>query len=220
MTHKGITCSNKEAHFWNRNIGKGINWYKKLMRPPKSNLLTLDFTPEYSFLPIPLIEECKKHNPDAFVFYVLREPVDRAISALRMYYLWTFGKDAATTKKISFDDDFLKIMQKSRLLDQSSYVACAERWLEYYPNLQIINYDALKDTPKEAVLSLFNNANLNFDELNDQQKHTFDKKLTQRVWESSPFDIDDQVIDYLKSIFEPHRNLAEKFFGIHFNKNH
>ena len=90
---KPVTSTNKEAHFWDWNHQRGVDWYRTLMTPPEPHLLTMDFTPEYAFLPDAKIAECKALNPTAKIIYILRDPTARAVSAQRMQMLWGFGAD-------------------------------------------------------------------------------------------------------------------------------
>ncbi len=215
---KDVTSTNKEVHFWDWNVSRGIDWYRELMTPPHEDMLAMDFTPEYSIMSVDLIKRCKESSPEALVIYVLREPVERAISALRMYYFWEFGEASKDHKRISFDDDFFRIMQKSRLTELGFYVYCAEKWLNFYPNMKIINYQKIKDSPREVVLSIYKDAGIDYNKLNEAEKSRFEKKLSEKVWKSTNFQIDDEVVSYLENVFSPHRRFSERVLGINFNK--
>src|SRR6056297_1799218 len=75
-----VTSTSKEAHFWDWNHDRGVDWYRSLMTPDDPAKLALDFTPEYATLTNDQIAECKALNPTARVIYILRDPLARAVS--------------------------------------------------------------------------------------------------------------------------------------------
>lgn len=74
----------KETHYFDigRRAGKTLNWYRAhfpLRTVAGSNAITGEATPDYSFEP-GIAEEIKALNPDARIIFILRNPIDRAIS--------------------------------------------------------------------------------------------------------------------------------------------
>lgn len=59
-------------------------WYRQAFAPAPRGMLPLDTTPEYSTLPEAGVDEVAAFLPRAKFIYLLRDPVDRAISQLRM----------------------------------------------------------------------------------------------------------------------------------------
>jgi len=214
---KPVTSTNKEAHFFDWNPYKGVDWYRELMMPGTPDKLSMDFTPEYSLLTRGHVKLCRSVSPSAKVFYLLRNPVARAVSALRMHYMWLSGDDEKEVR-IDYNDTFLNIFQESRIVNFSSYVSSASLWREFYPDMQILNYeDNLKD-PRKFVLDVWKTIGLDWKDLGGEREKLFEEKLTTKVWETKKYIVSDQVIDYLNVVLRPHREFAEREFGIKFSE--
>jgi hypothetical protein len=59
-------------------------WYKRVFAPAPPVAIPMDFTPEYSTLPDEGVDYMARFLPRAKVIYLIRHPVDRAVSQLRM----------------------------------------------------------------------------------------------------------------------------------------
>ena len=215
--NRPITSTTKEAHFFDWNPYRGVEWYRELMYPSRPDKLTMDFTPEYSMLTRGHVKLCKEISPTAKVLYVVRDPVARAVSALRMHYLW-LSKKSVAPDSIEFDDTFLRIFQESKLVGFSSYNASAALWQSFYPDLRILNYeDSLKDA-RTYVLDVWKHVGLSYDDLDVNKKAEFEQKLQSKVWESEKYPVSQDVIDYLETVLRPHREFFERTHGMKFTE--
>ncbi len=211
-----ITSTNKEAHFFDWNPYKGVDWYRELLTPGAPGKLSMDFTPEYSILTRGHVKLCRTVSPSAKVFYILRDPVARAISALRMHYMWQDSGDEKPGE-IKFDDKFLKIFQEARIVNFSGYVASVSLWREFYPDLNILKYeDSLKD-PRKFISGVWQTIGLDWKDLDSEREKLFEEKLVTRVWETKKYTVDDKVVDYLNTVLRPHKEFAERELGFKFN---
>ena len=59
-------------------------WYKRIFAPAPPGAKPMDFTPEYSTLPEGGVTYVADFLPKARILYLIRHPVDRAVSQLRM----------------------------------------------------------------------------------------------------------------------------------------
>ncbi|NPD17764.1 sulfotransferase [Xinfangfangia sp. D13-10-4-6] len=59
-------------------------WYKRVFSAMPAGRVGLDVTPEYSTLPAEGISFMKKYLPDPHIIYIIRDPVERAISQAKM----------------------------------------------------------------------------------------------------------------------------------------
>ena len=208
-----ITSTNKEAHFWDRNHDRGVEWYRDLMTPPDPGLKTLDFTPEYAFMREKDIDECKRLSPAARVIYILRDPLARAVSAFRMHMLWRFGAGAT----VRLDLKLLSEMLPQLKLDAHGfYVRNAEAWKRRYPDMLVVNYEALHADRESAVAALMAHAGLDAEKLVGEHRQAFERILSGKVWESERFEVDRDALHFLHGYTARTRTAARKAFGFEF----
>jgi hypothetical protein len=213
---KPITSTNKEAHFFDWNPYKGVDWYRELLTPLTADKLSMDFTPEYSILTRGHVKLCRNLSPSAKVFYIVRDPVKRAMSALRMHYMWQAGDEDVV--EIKYDDKFLRIFQEARIVNFSSYVASVSLWREFYPRLHILNYEDTLANPRQFILDVWQKIGLSWDDLDSDKERLFEEKLKTKVWETKKYEVFPEVIDYLNVVLRPHKEFAERELGVKFNE--
>lgn len=115
-----------ERYFANLSAGKPVNkglqqllspvddnWYIRQF-PKKKNNICADFTPEYALLPDAGFENIKRVSKNQKIIFIMRDPIDRAKSAIRYFYE-TQGKDIN-----SIDIEQLKNLATSDLIIQMS----------------------------------------------------------------------------------------------------
>jgi hypothetical protein len=212
-----VTSTTKEAHFFDWNPYRGVEWYRNLMMPSSPGKLSMDFTPEYSTLARGHVKLCKEISPTAQVLFVVRDPIARAVSALRMHYLW-YNKKHPNKDSIEFDDVFLKIFQESKLVTFSGYNSAVDLWKSFYPDMHILNYEDCLEDPRAYVVDIWNKIGLSYDALDEAKRQEFDEKLPSKVWESEKFPVSEKVLSYLHDVLEPHRDLFERSYGFKFTE--
>ncbi len=97
------------------------HWYKQVFAPAPQGTKALDVTPEYSTLPDEGVDFVAKFLPNAKFVYILRHPVDRAVSQLKMN-LSRNGRRPASV------EDWLVEIEDPVLLDRGDYAAYVPRW--------------------------------------------------------------------------------------------
>jgi len=210
------TSTNKEAHFWDWNYHRGIDWYKDLMKVDKGKL-SIDFTPEYAIADPERVEECKEYSPSAKVIYVLREPVCRAISALRMFILRDKGED--TDFILEYGDYFLNAIKKSRINRHSEYFKNYSVWKQHYEDIMVINYEDIRKNGAEVVDNLYRYLDLDFKEMNGMMREEFSKRMQKKVWKSTEFEISEDCKMFLEGMLYRNRNYFESAFGFKFEEH-
>jgi Sulfotransferase domain len=87
----------KEPNYFSREFDRGRDWYDSLYQPAAEGLLWLDASTSVTVPQFPhALDRLRDASPGAFVVYVVREPVERAVSHylyLRHYFR---AEDAAT----------------------------------------------------------------------------------------------------------------------------
>ncbi len=213
-----VTSTNKEAHFWDWNRKRGIDWYRTLMTPPDPSLLSMDFTPEYSTLPDADIAECKRLSPGARVIYVLRDPLARAVSAIRMHTKWRTKGAAADAVEVLLDDDLLALIKRAGVVAMGSYVANYQRWSRHYDNILVLNYEDIRTDSEGVVARVLDHCGLSQDALSPEVRAEFDARMEKRVWASVPYTLDREALCFLHGLMWPKREAAERFFGLQFGE--
>ncbi|MEO1549177.1 MAG: sulfotransferase [Pseudomonadota bacterium] len=215
---KPVTSTNKEAHYWDWNRARGETWYRTLMTPEAPDLMSMDFTPEYAFLPARDVEDCKRLNPSAKVIYVLRDPLSRAVSALRMHAKRETGDADPAEHRIRFGPETLDMIDRARILEHSSYVANHARWAKHYDQILVLNYEDILAKPREVIDRIFAHLDLDPAELSAQARETFETRFARKVWKSVEYPVDREVLMFLHGLVWQKRKAAEAHFGITFEE--
>jgi Sulfotransferase domain len=215
---KPVTSTNKEAHFWDWNRKRGVDWYRDLLTPKDPSKKSMDFTPEYAFLPQSDVEECKRLNPEAKILYVLRDPLSRAVSALRMQTSRAIGDKVAEDYVIPFDPNTLKMIEDSKILDHSSYYANYSRWAKYYEDLLVLNYEEILAEPREVMKRIFAYLELDERKMTEEHRKQFDERFERKVWKSVEYGISKELLYYLHGLTMQKREAAESNFGFKFEE--
>ncbi len=209
-----VTSTDKEAHFWDWNHQRGADWYRALLTPADPARRSLDFTPEYAFLTDAQIAECKALNPGARVIYILRDPLARAVSAVRMHMLWHFGKDHS--EALHLDATLHKFVQDARLAQHGDYVANIARWRRHYPDLLLLNYEDFHTDRAASLTRIWQALGLDPGEIPAAGQARLDRLMGSRVWASEPFAIDRAVLLFLQGYTWPFREDCARELNLRF----
>lgn len=101
------------------------HWYKQVFAPAPDDTLPMDVTPEYSTLPEEGVEQVASFLPDAKFIYIIRHPVDRAISQMKMN-ITRAGRQPVSV------EDWLKEVEDPVLVDRGDYQSYVPRWNEHF----------------------------------------------------------------------------------------
>lgn len=212
---KPVTSTNKEAHFWDWNKKRGVDWYRKLLAPDRPDQKSMDFTPEYALMASKDIEQCRELSPDAKILYVLREPVCRAMSALRMHYLWE-----GLFTSVKFDNFLAHIYRKARIREHSQYVRNYKKWEKVFGGgrIKVINYDDVLADPNRIVRDVQAFLDLDPSKMTGPQEEELKRRIEKRVWKSEQYEVDDLTMFFLNECLGEARTASEKFFGLKFTE--
>jgi hypothetical protein len=211
-----VTSTSKEAHYWDWNHRRGPDWYRVLTRPLDDTLKSLDFTPEYAFLDGGQIDECKALNPEATVIYLLRDPLARAISAIRMHTMWATKNAAPEDHRIAFDRHFRERCSNARLWKHGDYAANADRWRKRYPNLVILNYEDLAADPVAGADRIV--AACDLPSLIGPARDLFEARARRMIWQTPRYALDDDCIHFLHGALWPQRQACAEALGLTFTE--
>ncbi len=122
-------------------------WYKRVFAPAPDHAIPMDFTPEYSGLPEAGVDYVRDFLPRAKVIYLIRHPVDRAVSQLRMN-LQRVGRSPKTLA------DWLAELDDPVLYDRGDYATYLPRWRARYPDMLILPFGRIARDPQAVMTAV------------------------------------------------------------------
>ena len=207
-----VTSSDKEAHYWDWNHHRGPDWYRVLMRPLRDGAKTLDFTPEYAFLDEAQIADCKALNPTAKVIYLLRDPLARSVSAVRMRTVWASNNAPADQVSLVMGDDFLRRCRNARLIEHAAYAANIARWRVAYPDLLVMTTETLIEDPAAAVGRILDHVGL------PPGGDALHARLGEKIWATPRYALSPECLAFLHGLTWPEREALAATEGITFTE--
>ena len=214
-----LTAFDKEAQFWTRNRARGPDWYRVLMTPPeRRGRLSLDFTPDYALLTEAQIAECRALSPSARVIYILRDPLARALSALRMHSLWDSGGAAAEALRLALTPEVRARAERARLWAHGDYAGNAARWRAAYPDLAVVNAEDLAADPQGGAVRLLRLMGLDPAALPPEAAQTLRARAAERVWVTPRYAAEPDLVAWLHGATWQARRRAEDVFGFRFTE--
>jgi hypothetical protein len=212
-----LTSTNKEAQFWTRNRHRGPDWYRVLMTPPdRRGRKSVDITPDYLSLPDDQIAECRALSPSARVVCILRDPLARALSALRMHMMWDTGGADPAGVTMEMDAAMQARIERARLWDQAPAAAHLRRWARAYPDILVLNLEDLAHDPLAGAHLILRHAGLDPDALSPDQRALLDTRARARVWATPPYRASADLVHYLHGATWAARQDIERAYGFRF----
>jgi hypothetical protein len=120
-------------------------WYASLFADAAAGQLCGDITPSYSLLPPEGIAHLLKLSPNVKVLFLVRDPIERAFSQIRM---------TIKRKKLEpREKRLLKLAEKAGNRKRSDYPAIIDRWRSVVPaeRFKVMFYDDIAERPQEFL---------------------------------------------------------------------
>ena len=133
------------------NSHRSVSWYYKLFDQCSTDKLTGDITPSYSTLDERGVSFVRKVlKPDCKVLVILRNPIERNWSALKMLYRWK-GIDIE-----SVTPDSLRVTLESPSFQlRSNYSQMLNLWTSFFgDHFKYYFYDDLAENPEQFLLEV------------------------------------------------------------------
>ena len=137
-------------------------WYRSLFAPAAGRT-TGEITPRYSVLPDAAVGHAARVLPEARIVYLIRDPVQRAWSNLKM------GADRyGPTESWSGEDLRERVLQRSGVLAMGRYLQNLERWERHFPSERVLVgfFDEITEAPADLLRRVYR-----FLGLNDAERH-------------------------------------------------
>ncbi len=135
----------KELHFFYVNYGRGLDWYQQQFEGADGCSARGEITPDYMYHET-AIRNISRDIPDARLFAVLRNPIDRAVSQYALHKD-RFGN--APFSDVSIPG--------SELVDRGLYFRHLQMVYSYFSadRVKILFYDDLSNKPIEFLAELY-----------------------------------------------------------------
>lgn len=129
-------------------------WYKQLFAPAPEDALPIDISPEYAMLPDDGVEFVARFLPRVRLIHLIRHPLDRAVSELRM-------KLAREGQRLATLDDWQAEVTQLGLLDRGDYAAQVPRWqARFGDRLLILPFGRIAANPAAVMAAVERHLNL------------------------------------------------------------
>lgn len=191
-THPRIAFpGGKEVHYWNRPGDRSVAQYAQLFSD--DSRCNGDFTPAYGYLPIDTIRRIHEAYPDLRLFYLIRNPMERAWSAARM----ALERAELEHDEVS-DRWFVEHFQSRGSLARGDFEACIRRWRSVFPTdqLLVLRYDALAQDPVTLANRCLNHLGLD-SSFSEQDR----ARLSIRVFEGDGVALRPSLLPVLKELY-------------------
>ena len=126
------------------------DWYRRAFdRPEAQGKVTGDITPSYCTLPVEGIEYVHALLGNPRLIYIIRDPLERALSHLRMKAQRRHGKQAGSLSEAQWR----KLARKTRVAHRGNYRDYIGNWLSVFDreNMLFIPFGMIRERPLEVM---------------------------------------------------------------------
>jgi hypothetical protein len=184
------------------------NWYKSLFPKDHPGKICGEITPSYSILEKKDIESIKAINPEIKIIFIIRDPVDRAWSAIR--YSISRGHRAVDLRQDenAVSDKMIAISQKQSITLFSDYERTLDQYLSHFDSSQILVafYDSISEDPGGLMSAL-----ANFLEISSFPQQLIDNQ--NRINAAPQRKMPDRVRKHLKEFYAPMSTRLARQYG-------
>ena len=113
----------------------GLDWYRRIMTPPDPSFRAADVSPGYSRVGDGRVRACHAVAPDARVFFILRNPIQRDWSGMQMQAKRR-GFELGTASFV----DLMVFYDAENIGQFSTYVETIGRWRRAYGDQLLIGF--------------------------------------------------------------------------------
>ncbi|MHA1540243.1 MAG: sulfotransferase domain-containing protein [Alphaproteobacteria bacterium] len=136
----------KEIQFWNKSErkAKGLEWYENFFRFAPAQTIKGEITPNYGGLSSDIIAEIFAYQPALKLIYILRNPMDRAWSNVRMQMRHQ-GLDPQTCSLQWYENQ----LTNKHTIHLGDYATHLENWFSFFSKKQmlLIPFEDVKEQP-------------------------------------------------------------------------
>jgi hypothetical protein len=214
-----LTSTTKEAQYWTRNHHRGPDWYRVVMTPPEHRARkSMDMSPDYLPLTDSQIAECHALSPGARVICILRDPLARALSALRMHTMWDTSNAPPDEVTMALDASMMARIERARLWDHAAAAGHLRRWARAYGDILVLNMEDLVHDPVTGALTILDHAGLDADAMTPRQRAALESRARSRVWATPAYRATPDLVHFLHGATWAERQDINSEFGFKFSE--
>ncbi len=174
-------------------------WYQRLFAPAPPDRLALEATPEYSVVPPEGVDHIAAFLPETRFIYMIRDPVSRALSHLRM----NLSRQETLPET---EDDWDAVAADPALWERGDYASYVPRWKgKFGPDrLLFLPYGDVAARPAATLRAIERFAGL--------VPHT-PHNLKKRINKTRPIPVPDRIKARIAEQFAPQRDFVLREFG-------
>jgi hypothetical protein len=182
------------------------SWYEYIFSAAEAGKVTGEITPEYSTLNKSAIKHIEKLCHEPKYIYIIRDPVKRTWSQLKMNMVRNgdYSKAVKNNKVVDIDLFYNNIRHES-ILDRGNYSKYVPNWDQFTDRVKYIPFGDIKERPKDLLKEVcgFINVSTEVD---------FSSASTQ-VHKGSGMKIPQSVHDMLSEVLEEQTTFITERFG-------
>ncbi|MBU0946529.1 MAG: sulfotransferase domain-containing protein [Proteobacteria bacterium] len=127
-------------------------WYCGLFSQPPMDMICGEITPSYSILKSQDVARIKAVNSEMKCIYIIRNPIERAWSAIR------FHAHSGVTINLDSAEEIIAVLKHPGMLLRNDYERTIDTYLKHFDRSQILLcfYDAIKCDPLGLMASITN----------------------------------------------------------------
>lgn len=178
-----------------------LNWYKDVFRPAAPNQIALDVTPEYSCIPDEGVAYIAKHLPNTKFIYIVRDPLDRAVSQLKMNVSRKFQEEEP--------NNWLQEGKNRVLLNRGNYQQYIPRWDNAFDRdrLLFLPFGKIKQDPIGLLRQV--------ERFMGMEERVYEK--AERVIHKTPeIAVPQEVVKHLERVLKPQYLFLNSYFSKEF----
>lgn len=182
-------------------------WYKYIFSNAPSGVLTGEITPEYSTLSKQAISHINKICGDPVFIYIIRDPVERAWSQLKMNMVRNgdYKKAVNFHKSVKNIDFFHKNIKHYSILDRADYETYVPRWDCLKDRVLYLPFGSIRNEPVETLSKVSNFIGVSSDFSFSEAK--------KQVHKGSGLKMPQEVRDHLEDVMSSQYHFLEHRFG-------
>ena len=149
-----INCKFRQALWWSKwTFGNyDEEWYNGLFSRRKSFKVSGEISPSYSILEDIDVARIKAINPDMKIIFMVRNPIERAWSAVR----YNFNKGISKTNLAS-EEEIIAALKAPSMIRHGDYERTLDTYLKFFDSSQVLVcfYEAIRFDPVGLMSGIF-----------------------------------------------------------------